>query len=145
MLTRPTEALGSKLAIGSPVDKIERIIHEIDTSPLNRGLRGIDWVRDSRNVALFLGDDLALFDYEYPGVYEGHFFFQSRGKEAVLTAKIMTRKMFEEYGAHMLVGYTPLHLRKACVIASAAGWHYGGIKLTPYGACYVHMAAPETH
>lgn len=141
ILTGPPEALGSNLV--STVD-IARIIHEIDTSPLNRGLRGIDWVSDPRNIAVMEGDDLALFDYEAPGIYQGHFLFQSRGKEAVEATRILTRRMFE-HGARMLVGYVPVCNRKAGVIARMAGWHYAGIKATEDGPMFVYLIAPETH
>ncbi len=140
-LTGPPEVFGSKLV--STVD-IQRIIHEIDTSPLNRGLRGVDWVANPLNVALFYGDDMALFDYITPGHYEGHFFFQSRGKEAVEVAKILTQKMFE-HGALMIVGYVPFINRRAGVIAHAAGYHYAGNKMTEHGPVRVYLNAPETH
>jgi hypothetical protein len=119
---------------------LARIIHEIDSSPLNRGLRGIDWVADPRNVAVWEGDDLALFDYVGPGMYEGHFLFQSRGKEAVRVAKLLTHRMFD-HGAKMLIGYVPLENRKAGVIAHMAGYHYAGIKQTEYGPMMVYLNA----
>lgn len=124
---------------------LARIIHEIDNSPLNRGLRGVDWVRDPRNVAVWEGDDLALFDYVSPGVYEGHFFFESRGKEAVRVTKMLTQRMFD-LGAQMLIGKTPIEYKHACIIARAAGWHYAGHQMTEHGEVIVHLKnAPETH
>lgn len=127
------------------MDGIQRIIYEIDNSPLNRGLRGVDWVEDARNVALFHGDDLALFDWLAPGYYAGHFFFQSRGKEAVDVTKILTRRMFTDYRAMMLVGHVPLINRKAGVIAYAAGWHYAGTFWTEDGPVRTYLSTPETH
>ncbi len=124
---------------------IERIIREIDTSPLNRGLRGIDWVNTPGNVALFHGDDLALFDYDGPGLYRGHFFFLSRGKEAVEVAKILTQRMFDEFAALMIIGHVPVINRKAGVIARLAGYHYAGNKMTEHGPVRVYLNAPETH
>ena len=122
-----------------------RIIHEIDHSPLNRGLKGIDWVNTPGNVALFHGDDLALFDYTAPGRYEGHFFFVSRGKEAVEVAKILTQRMFDEFDALLIIGYVPVINPKARVIARMAGYHYAGLKQTVHGPVYVYLIAPETH
>lgn len=123
---------------------LARIIHEIDNSPLNRGLRGVDWVRDPRNVAVWEGDDLALFDYVSPGVYEGHFFFESRGREAVRVTKMLTQRMFD-YGAQMLIGYVPLENRKAGVIARSAGYRFAGMRDTEDGPVLVYLNAPETH
>ena len=120
------------------MDLTARIIHEIDTSPLNRGLRGIDWVRNPMNVAITEGDDLALFDYIEPGVYEGHFFFQSRGKEAVEATRIITARMLET--AHLIIGRVPLINRKAGVIARSAGYHYVGISHTEHGPVFVYLA-----
>ncbi len=118
------------------MDLHARIIHEIDSSPLNRGLRGIDWVSDPRNVAITEGDDLALFDYVQPGVYEGPFFFQSRGKAAVEAAKIITARMLET--APLIIGRVPLINRKAAVIARSAGYRCTGIEQTEHGPVFVY-------
>ena len=123
---------------------IQRIIHEIDTHPLNRGLRGVDWIANPLNVAVFHNEDMALFDYEGPGLYQGHFFFRSRGKEAVEAAKIITQDMFD-YGAKMIVGFVPVINRKAGVIARMAGYHFVGTQETEHGRVLVYLAAPEMH
>jgi hypothetical protein len=56
------------------------IAEAIDTAPLNRGLKGADWLARPGNVPVtFDNGDIALFDYEGDGVYQVHFLFQSRG------------------------------------------------------------------
>lgn len=118
------------------MDLSARVIHSIDNHPLNRGLKGSDWLADSRNIALAYGDDLALFDYVQDGIYEGHFCFQSRGKEAVNVTRILTERMMED--AALLIGKVPVAHRKAGVIARSAGWAYHGIAETEDGPMLVY-------
>lgn len=124
---------------------IHRIIHAIDHHPLQRGLKGIDWVSDPRNIAVYEGDDLALFDYEGPGFYQGHFLFQSRGKEAVEVTKILCKRMFAETDAVLLMGLVPVKYRKAGVIARMAGFKLMGKQHTEHGQVFVYLMAREIH
>lgn len=71
------------------------------------------WCENPYNVMLVDGDDVALGTFEYPGVYTGHYFFKSRGKNAIRVAKKMLRYMFEEQGAKVIRGVTKLDNEKA--------------------------------
>jgi len=45
-----------------------QVIHAIDTSPLNRGLSGADWIARPGNIPVtFENGDVALFDDEGEG------------------------------------------------------------------------------
>ena len=55
----------------------------IDESPLNRGLRGADWVRDTSNIPFVEGKDVILFDRDSDGIYEIHVLLIARGRAAV--------------------------------------------------------------
>ena len=125
----------------------ERIIHEIDHSPLNRGLRGIDWVCDPKNIALLLNDedDLILFDWVGPGSYAIHLFLKSRGKDAVDAVRDATKIMFADHDAKMLTAYVPEARKDVAVIARHAGWHYAGTRESNFGPVRVYLTAPETH
>ena len=105
VLTGPTGAFGSK-----PVTRAmstDAIIEAIETSPLNRGLRGIDWVSDERNIAIVQGDDIVLFDYEQDGMYQIHLLLESRGRAAIENIREAFRRMFDEHGAEILFGLVP--------------------------------------
>lgn len=126
----------------------ERIIHEIDHSPLNRGLRGIDWVCDPRNVAVVVGEDeadLILFDWLAPGSYAIHLFLESRGKEAVDAVRAAESIMYRDHDAKMLTAYVPEARKDVAVIARYAGWHYAGTRESNFGPVRVYLTAPETH
>lgn len=71
------------------------------------------WVKVDKNIALKEGDDFGLFTYELPGVYAGHYFFKSRGKAAISTAFRMLEEIFSDYGAKVIIGFTPVENRAA--------------------------------
>ena len=103
------------------------IIHTIDTSLMNRGLKGRDWLADSRNIAIVDGDDLTLFDYEAPGIYQIHLLFgSSRGRAAVEQVKAATVAMFSDHGAQVLFGLVPDVRRDVKLIGRLAGWRSAG-------------------
>jgi hypothetical protein len=66
----------------------QRIIEAIETAPLNRGLKGNDWLAFPGNIPVtFDNGDVALFDNEGEGTYQVHFLFVSRGREAIAHAR----------------------------------------------------------
>ena len=126
------------------MDLEARVIHEIKTSPFNRGLCGADWLADPRNVVAMVDDGFALFDYLGGGLYAIHLFLRSRGRDAVIDVQTITDTMFRN-GAQMIVGHIPVINRRAAVIGRMAGYHYAGRETTPYGDVLVYLIAPETH
>ena len=67
-----------------------------------------EWVDDRNNIALVNEKgDLNLFQYERPGVYIGHFFYVSRGKEALRTAREMLEAVFSLPEVDAITGLTP--------------------------------------
>jgi hypothetical protein len=68
------------------------------------------WLQDLRNIALVDSvGNIGLFEaHGSPGVYHGHYFFQSRGKDAVSAAKAFLIEGFGEYGIERIIGYTPV-------------------------------------
>ena len=112
------------------------IAAQIDQSPYNRGVSGADWLSNPENIALvFENGDLALFENERDGSYEGHFMFVSRGKEAIANGKEALRVMFEEHGATLLFGLTPDHLKHAKLASRWIGFKSAGIRKTDHGDC----------
>lgn len=91
-------------------------------------------VEDRRNVFLSNGRDLAVFAWRGPGVFEGHLHFTSRGREAIGVGKAMLAEM-PKYGARMIWGPTPVHMRNVRWFQRQLGLVSHGIMATPEGDC----------
>lgn len=92
-----------------------------------------DWLSDTRNVALRVGDDLGMFDHAGPGIFLGHVWFQSRGKEAQAIARQILAEMFASYGATRICGETPTVRPDAWLFARRLGFVKIGEAVRPMG------------
>jgi hypothetical protein len=54
------------------------------------------------NVMFIHGNDVGLGIYDYPGVYTVHWYYESRGRQAIDLGKAMTSMLFTEHGAKTL-------------------------------------------
>lgn len=80
------------------------------------------WLQDDRNICLTNGEgSVSLFEYD-DGVYNGHYFFSVRGKEAVTLSKECLRIIFEDYDARVVRGYTPVTNRGALWLSRHLGF-----------------------
>jgi len=90
---------------------------------------GVDyeaWINNHNNVMLVENDNVGLASYEYPGVYNVHWFYKSaKGRGAINLAKRMLTYMFE-HGAQTIRGLTREDHR-------AARWLAKQVGLTSYG------------
>lgn len=90
----------------------------------------IEWLADPVNIALENEQgDLALFEYGLPQkkIYSGHYFFKSRGKQAIVTARAFLDELFNScYNIHVLMGLVPIENR-------AARWMSRRIGFTSHG------------
>lgn len=90
----------------------------------------IEWLADPVNIALENEHgDLALFEYGIPGkqVYSGHYYFQSRGRQAIKAARDFLDELFNTcYNVNILMGLVPLDNR-------ASRWITRQIGFTSYG------------
>lgn len=112
------------------VGKIEDAVYEYKDDI--KGFYPYEWVLDDRNVALTnTDDDIALFEHLVPGVVIGHYFFWSRGKNAISNAKDFLREIFTQYDVQVVQGWTPLLNRKARWMS-----HHLGFK--SYGILHTH-------
>lgn len=93
----------------------------IDTSPLNRGLRGADWVRDTSNIPFVEGKDVILFDRDSDGIYEIHVLLIARGKAAVECIGRAFEMMFREKGTAVIFGMVPDFRRDVKIMARLCG------------------------
>lgn len=113
-----------------------QIVQAIDNAPLNRGLKGSDWVAHPGNIAItFDNDDIALFDDELEGTYQVHFLFQSRGRQAIEHARESFRRMFVDHKANLIFGLVPDFRRDVKMLARWAGGRSAGMRETRDGPC----------
>lgn len=92
-------------------------------------IRGFDpflWLLNPRNVCLKEGDNLTLFEYEEGGVYAGHIFFTSRGRDAVNLSRKMLSHFFENYPVKAVIGYTPMSKKGALWLMRQLGFQDEG-------------------
>jgi hypothetical protein len=101
----------------------------IDTAPLNRGLKGVDWLAVPGNIAITSDKgDVTLFDDEGEGIYEIHVLYVSRGKEALAEAKRAIQAMFEERGASLIYAMVPVIRPDVKLLARWAGMRSVGLR-----------------
>lgn len=114
----------------------QSIIAAIDQAPLNRGLRGDDWLASKGNIPVtFDNGDIALFDDEGDGTYQVHFLFVSRGREAIAHARESFKILFTQHNANLIFGLVPDFRRDVKMLARWAGGKSRGIRNTPEGLC----------
>lgn len=73
------------------------------------GFYPVEWLLNDDNLA-FANEfgDVTLFEWMYPGVYTGHYFFLCRGKQALNTARETLDLVFKEYPVKVIRGITPI-------------------------------------
>lgn len=83
-----------------------------------------EWMNGTENIALRnTKGDVALFEFRQKGVYTGHYFFISRGKEAIATAEDMLSEIFSpRYDVDIIVGMTPLDKKGAIWMSRRIGF-----------------------
>lgn len=110
------------------------IAEAIDTAPLNRGLKGDDWLAFEGNVSVMTDDgDITLFDNEGEGVYGIHVLYQSRGRKAIERAKEAIATMFREHGASLIIGMVPDFRADVKWLARQAGMRCAGYRYASEG------------
>lgn len=99
-----------------------------------------EWLSDSRNIALKNEKgDVALFEFFREGRYIGHYFFFSRGKEAVKAAKSFLKEAFVDYDMKSIIGLTPLENKGALWLSSHIGFKKHGTVNTCFGECQLFI------
>lgn len=97
------------------------------------------WVSNPFNIALEDDRSFGVFEYERPGVYTGHYFFDKnrRGRKAIDLSKKMLSEMFSDYGAMIIRGLTPVDHKAAVWLTLRLGFINQGIVNTIAGPCYI--------
>lgn len=115
---------------------LEIVAEAIDEAALNSGVRGADWLASEGNIPVtFDNGDIALFEHEGEGEYQGHFMFVSGGAIARDHAREALREMFEDRAATLIYGLTPTCLRHAKIMSRMIGFRSAGIRMTENGPC----------
>lgn len=93
-----------------------------------------EWLANDNNLA-FTDEfgNISLFEWNYPGVYTGHYFFFVRGKKAVDLSREILRIVFDEYKVKAIRGITPLKHLGARWMTKKLGFKSYGIVHTPNG------------
>jgi hypothetical protein len=94
----------------------------------------VDGYLASGHHAMFVDDeDVGIATMEYPGVYTVHWFFESRGREAIKQARAMVDELFQTTDAKLLRGLTEVSLKGARWAARQFGMTSQGIFTFPDG------------
>ena len=104
-----------------------------------------EWVKNPANVAL-VNDrgDVNLFQFEREGLFLGHFFYVSRGREALKAAREMLAEIFKYEEVKVLMGLTPVDKLGARWLTRKLGFTSYGIIETPSGDCEMFvLSRPE--
>lgn len=121
----------------------EEISVLIDTSPMNRGMVGAEWMADPRNIAIEAHGNVVLFEYHADGIYEFHWLHTATsGKQAVRDTKAAIREMFRR-GAQVLYGLTPADNLQARLMVRAIGAKVEGRFMTEDGLVILATMTPE--
>jgi hypothetical protein len=100
-----------------------------------RDFDAIDWVANHHNIILQEGKDLALFECQKPGIVAGHYYFQSRGRQAINVGRKFLNEVFDE-GVQLIQGMTPL-------TNLGARWMSRQLGFTSHGVMYVQNTPYE--
>lgn len=102
-----------------------------------------DWISCDTNVALEDNGSFGVFEFLYPGVYTGHYFFKARGKEAKAIANKMLHEMFYKYGAKVIRGLTPIEHKGALWMNRQLGFKRYEMVDTSAGPHYIFILTKE--
>lgn len=94
----------------------------------------VEWLANPSNIA-FENDrgDLAIFEYGLPTkkVYSGHYYFQSRGRAAIRSAKEFLDELFNScYNVSILMGMVPVERKDVKWITRQLGFTSYGLEET---------------
>lgn len=92
----------------------------------------VEWLANPTNIALENSHgDIALFEYGLPQkkIYSGHYFFKSRGKQAIQVAREFLDEIFNScYNIHVVIGLVPIERKAARWITRRLGFTSYGIE-----------------
>jgi hypothetical protein len=113
----------------------------------NTGINPEEWSEGTPNIALTDGNgNFTLFVFEYPGVYQGHYFFEvARGGYAEELSKEALRQMFSREDVKAIFGLTPINHKGALWLSKRIGFTPQGIVDTTRGPCQMFTLTKEEY
>jgi len=83
-----------------------------------------EWMSDPNNIVLTNSNgDLAIFEIGFKNVYTGHYYFKSRGRQAITAAREFLDEIFNKcYNIHVVLGMTPIGNKPARWISRQVGF-----------------------
>lgn len=125
----------------------ERIAKAVSLAPDTEDFDAEEWVANEDNIALTDGDgNYILFQYEYPGALQGHYFFEkARGKEAISLSQLALGLAFDAFDVKLIFGLTPLTNQGALWLSRKIGFNKQGIVDTPKGPCMMFTMTKDEY
>ena len=126
------------------VDKVKAAIAQYADQIV--GFNPEEWLGNPKNVALINNNhDVALFESQADlfNTVCGHYFFFSRGKEAVKAAQEFLEEVFTETYIETITGLTPLDNKGALWINRRLGFKEYGEVSTVVGPCRFVMMTKD--
>lgn len=109
------------------------------------GFEPYEWTANDKNIALTNGKDLNLFQYQADGVYIGHFFYVSRGRQAIQVANEALWAMFIKPHVQVIIGMTPVGQRGARWLSRHLGFKSYGLIDTVPGECELFIMSRKEY
>lgn len=123
---------------------LQLVLNTLDPYLPIMGLNPQEWLKNDCNVCLTdcLGN-LCMFEKVAPSVFDGHYFFKVRGKNALDLAKKMLNKFVLEFSPKIIKGLTPLEHLGARWMSRQLGFKSYGVVQTPVGPCELFILTKE--
>lgn len=89
-----------------------------------------DWMSNQQNIVLTnIHGDIALFEIGFKNIYTGHYYFKSRGKQAIQAARDFLDELFNTcYNISVLLGLTPIDKKHASWLSRQVGFKSYGFE-----------------
>lgn len=92
---------------------------------------------EPRNIVLIEGDNLAMFLWRWPGIYEGHVLYTAKGK----AAEALALQMLETMSGAMILAVTPQ--RHVGLFLRRMGFEFHGTVETIEGLSQMYQLEPK--
>lgn len=100
----------------------------------------IEWLSNPDNIVLINDkDDLALFEKGVRHIYTGHYYFKSRGREAIKSGQEFLDEFFNScYNINVLTGLVPLeHLGARWLTRKLGFTSHGVVQIDKYYELFI--------
>lgn len=93
----------------------------------------VTWFNMPKNLMFAEGENVGLATYELPGIYNIHWYFKVRGREALNLARDMLENLFENYDVEVVRGIVRVDLKPSRWGARQVGLTSLGVFTYPDG------------